>query len=137
MCIRDSADIFVKKHVLKDRKSYNQPTIGMTNLSNHYASQFKIEKERHEINVPDGFFQKLEIGPTFYTEFGMRRAFESSSPDKWLVDRPIDVHARFGTTGVDWYKAMREQALATIEKLQSPNVSVSYTHLTLPTIYSV
>lgn len=113
------ADLFVKKHVLKDHGVYSHETIGMTNLSDHYARSFGIEKERHKIDIPEGFFETLEIGPTFFTEFGMRRAFEFGSPDDWPDDRHIDVHARFGMTGLDWYVAMREQARAALDEASS------------------
>jgi len=124
--VSDRAEMFVKKHVLRDRGLYGRPTLGMTNLSDHYARSFGIEKEAATFPIPDGFYDKLEIGPTFFTEFGMQRAFRQGSPESWAMDRPIDVHARFGAAGLDWYEAMREQALAAARDIRSRNVLIEF-----------
>ena len=66
---------------------------------------------------PEGFFDRLEIGPTFYTEFGMRRMFEGPPPRFGKKNRPIELNARFGSNGAAWYSAMRSEAKRAVEAL--------------------
>lgn len=124
--VNDRVSVYVKKHLLVDRRRYGKETIGMTNLSDFFARDFGIERDVSCFPIPDGFFEKLEIGPTFFTEYAMQRAFRHGSPDRWPRDRSIDVHARFGTEGLDWYAAMRTQARAAAKKIKAATVLTDF-----------
>ena len=104
--------LYVKKHALRDHAQYGRPTLGATNLSDHFLKRFDIEFETSQFPVTPAFLQKMEIGPTFFAEYAMQRRFRRNRPDDWPDERPIDLHARIGVSGKGWYNAMRKEALA-------------------------
>src|SRR5262249_52894012 len=56
---------YVKKQTLKDLQSYGTPTLGDTNLTDFYAKRFKIDMPETRFDIPQGFFNKLVLGPGF------------------------------------------------------------------------
>lgn len=110
-------DVYVKKHLLRDRGLYGQPTLGDTNLTDHYNRRFGIAEPEQCFAIPDGFLDKVILGPSFATAPLILPALLGRRP---RGARPIDLHARFATGGTPWYAGMRgesEAALAQVPEL--------------------
>jgi hypothetical protein len=101
-------DFYVKKHVLRDRTLYGRPTLGDTNLTDHYARRFDLPDPERCFPVSPGFLQKLIVGPSFVTANQILPEFLKAAPS--AGNRPIDLHARFDVSGTPWYSAMRHEA---------------------------
>lgn len=101
-------DFYVKKHVLRDRAAYGQPTLGDTNLTDHYARRFNLAESEQCFPVSPGFLDKLIVGPSFATAPQILPEFLKAAPP--MGERPIDLHARFEVSGTPWYAAMRREA---------------------------
>ena len=100
---------YVKKQVFADVSRYGRPTRGDTNLTDYYARRHGIEQPDRTWPVPGEFADKLVIGSNFCLSAHMIDRFRGSLPEG---ERPIDVHARIATRGVDWYRRMREETRA-------------------------
>ena len=112
-------DLYVKKHVLRDRSAYSRPTVGHTNLSDWYGRKEGDEAEQLHFPVPDGFFDRLIVGPSFVTAPYMLPGFRAVSTPPLKHPRPFDVHARLGGIGSDdWYQRMRSEAFARVRSLE-------------------
>lgn len=107
-------DFYVKKHVLRDRSAYGQPTLGDTNLTDHYARRFKLHEAEQCFPVSSGFLEKLIVGPSFATAPQILPEFLKAGPP--AGERPIDLHARFEVSGTPWYSAMRREADAAADR---------------------
>lgn len=107
-------DIYVKKHVLRDRNLYGTPTLGDTNLADYYSRRHDIVDQEYCFPIPAGFMDKLLVGPSFSTAPmllpQLMRPFASGR------ERSIDLHARFAVGGTPWYQAMRSEAEAALTK---------------------
>lgn len=114
-------DAYVKKHVLRDRSRYGLPTRGDTNLTDFYASRFGIDLPQQCFAIPDGFMKKLVVGPSFAAAPGIMPALLGARPA--MVNRLIDLHARFAVTGTPWYQAMRAESEAALDAL--PDLTVA------------
>ena len=101
-------DVYVKKHVLRDRSLYGQPTRGDTNLTDAFNRRFEIDEPQQCFDIPSGFFDKLVVGPSFVTAPGILPVLSGRLPR--LEGRQCDVHARFAVGGTPWYQAMRTEA---------------------------
>ncbi|WP_323037154.1 glycosyltransferase [Pararhodobacter sp.] len=101
-------DLYIKKHVLRDRAQYGKPTRGDTNLTDAYNRRFGFEEPEQCFEIPAGFMEKLLIGPSFATAPGILPALTGSRPP--VTDRPFDLHGRFAVGGTPWYQAMRAEA---------------------------
>ncbi len=112
---------YIKKHLLKDRGRYAHPTVGDTNLEEYYGDLYGIEREAVDWQVPTGFADNVIIGPGFFTAPHFLRAF--LNPIEGPQDRPIDLHARFATSGSPWYAAMRGHAQHVVDSLTSLKVA--------------
>lgn len=103
-------DLYVKKTVFKDKKKYAIPTSGDTNLVDFYGKLYGLEYSESYTNIPSDFFGKLVLGTNFEASSRIlpivRRAMPPTSKR-----RDIDVHARLGGAGKDWYGRMREHAI--------------------------
>lgn len=114
--LEDRVDLYVKKHVLKDRSRYGKPTRGDTNLVDFYSQLYGIEAEEVLFPVSQRFLDKLIVGPSFFTE-------DTLWSKLWKGPRSgardIDVHARLGV-GDDWgwYSRMRRASVASLEPLR-------------------
>jgi hypothetical protein len=112
-------DLYVKKHVLRDRAAYGLPTVGHTNLSDWYGRKEGEQDARLHFPLPDGFFDKLLVGPSFVTAPYMLPRFKAMSTPPLGHARPFDVHARLGGIGAkDWYQRMRSEAFARVRTLE-------------------
>lgn len=109
---------YVKKHVFRDRGAYGKTTIGDTNLEDYYRQLYDLPHPPVTFDVPGGFLDKLIVGPSFSTG-------ESFLPHFCAFDEPrmapksIDVHARLGRNGSDWYSRMRSHAVETVEAIRA------------------
>lgn len=98
--------LYVKKHMLADPSLYGRPTLGDTNLTDHFARRFGLDLPQTLFRVPQGFAGKLVLGPSFVTADFLSPFFHRSGPPA-SAPRPIDLHARIATGGSGWYQAMR------------------------------
>lgn len=114
-------DVYVKKHVFRDRSRYAQATLGDTNLVDYYGRLYGHDHAEVVHHVPPGFLDKLVVGPSFFTSQAMLpHFFGSARPAQKATG--IDVHARLGGSGGGWYQTMREQAVAKVESTPNCNV---------------
>lgn len=113
-------DLYVKKHVMRDRSYYGKTTYGHTNLMEYYGRRFKLEMEPTLYRIPEGFLDKLRVGPSFSSAPYMLPCFASNQP--FIEPKCIDLHARLATRGSDWYSAMRQNAVDTVAALKGLNV---------------
>jgi hypothetical protein len=113
-------DFYVKKHVLRDRSRYGQPTLGDTNLSDHYSRRFNLPDQERRFDIPPGFLNKLVLGPSFATAPQILPDLLTRVPS--AKGRGIDLHARFAVGGTPWYSAMRAEADAALAALTDLSV---------------
>ena len=116
-------DVYVKKHVFRDRSRYGQPTLGDTNLVDYYGNLYKLDYPQTTFNIPAGFLDKLVVGTGFESSKRIL-PFIQQPTQPAATNRTIDIHARLGGFGVDWYGRMREQALHNINDLGGVNILV-------------
>jgi hypothetical protein len=102
-------DLYVKKHVFRDRARYGQTTRGDTNLVDYYSQLYGLEAAPVTFPVPAALLRKLAVGPSFFTAATMLPHFHTASHPRALPRR-FDVHARLGGSGGGWYQTMREHA---------------------------
>ena len=107
-------DLYVKKHLLRDRALYGQPTRGDTNLTDHFNRRYGIDAPEQVFAIPAGFFDKLVLGPSFATAPNILPGLLGRMPEG---ARPIDLHGRFAVGGTPWYQAMRAEAEAALDSL--------------------
>ena len=118
-------DVYVKKHALRDRGQYGRETLGDTNLSDYYARANKLPEPVHRFEIPDGFLEKLVVGPSFATApMLLPRLREALRPGP---EKTIDMHARFAVGGTPWYQAMRGEAEVALEQVDDLNLAVGNT----------
>lgn len=108
-------DLYIKKHVLRDRSQYGKPTLGDTNLTDHYARRLNLPEPEVRFDIPPGFLDKIVIGPSFATAPMMLQGFLGKPPT--IGGRTIDLHARFELNGTPWYRAMRDEADRAVSSL--------------------
>lgn len=126
----DRVDLYVKKHLLKDRSAYQLPTRGETNLTDWYGPHYGHELPSTRFVLPDRFFEKLMVGPTFCTAAHLLPGF-CLAPRPPSASRGIDLHVRLGGTKVanSWYGDMRRAAHGAADVLRdlvvTPAASVS------------
>jgi hypothetical protein len=113
-------DFYVKKHVFRDRSLYNQSTRGDTNLMEYYGDRYDIDYPDTLFPIPNGFLDKMLVGPSFVTSRRIMSRLVAGRP--YSLDKRIDVHARLAWEGSDWYSSMRQEAIGAIEKLEDLKV---------------
>jgi hypothetical protein len=101
-------DVYIKKNVLRDRSAYGKPTLGDTNLTDHYARRLNLSEPERRFDIPQGFLKKLVVGPSFVTAPAIIGGFLGKPPKSGR--RKFDLHARFELDGTPWYRAMRAEA---------------------------
>lgn len=114
-------DLYVKKHVLKDRTRYGQPTRGDTNLVDYYGKLYGLDYAEQSFAIPPGFLDKLVIGPTFFMSPRLLPQFFDRAEARRLPPR-FDIQARLAVEGVDWYQSMRAHAVDSIDALEEYSV---------------
>ena len=119
--VNDHIDLYVKKHVFRDRTQYLRSTMGDTNLAEYYGGLYGFEYKKTTHVIPDGFLKKLVVGPSFLTSIEMLPYFSSySSPCS--LPRRLDIHGRLSFKGSDWYQSMRENAIAAMDSMHDVTV---------------
>ncbi|MBZ8119280.1 glycosyltransferase family 1 protein [Roseovarius sp. LXJ103] len=112
-------DAYVSKHVLRDRARYGEPTFGDTTLMDHYGRAFGLTHTEQHFPVPEAFWDKLHLGPSFATADFMLPVFARGARPQGA--RPIDLHARIAVGGTPWYAQMRAQCAAAVDALDGVN----------------
>jgi hypothetical protein len=108
-------DVYVKKQVFRDRSLYGQSTSGDTNLVDYYGKFFDLSYPPTRFVIPADFMAKLLIGPGFASADSMLSKFAKRAYS--AGKRPIDLHARLGGSGEDWYGRMRQLARQEVKGL--------------------
>jgi hypothetical protein len=112
--------LYLKKHLLRNRTQYGKPTIGDTNLTDHFCRRFGLEEPERCFAVPQAFYRKLMLSPNFCCTPNIvalaRRSYDA------VVERTIDLHARLATKGTPWYTHMRTEAQDAVERVSGLNV---------------
>ncbi len=118
----DYIDLYVKKHILKDRLYYGKPTLGDTNITDYCIKKYGLVAPEVTFQIPSGFLKKLIVGPSFITSSNLIPGFLNTQ----FIERArtIDVHARLASKGVDWYANMRKEALSAVKKLSDRKILV-------------
>lgn len=117
-------DVYVKKHVLRNRSQYGAPTFGDTNLSDWYGSRYNLTQPRRVFAVPNSFFSKLVVGPSFFTAPYMLTSFAHGKLVSPTRRRSLDIHVRLGGSDHDnWYGRMRCEAIAAAISLRDANIT--------------
>jgi hypothetical protein len=117
-------DFYIKKHALRDRSAYARPTRGDTNLSDWYGAHYGEQLPEVHFPLPDGFLDKLVVGPSFVTAPYMLPRFAAVSTPPSAGARRYDLHARLGGVGAkNWYEKMRADALARVQQLRGCTVT--------------
>jgi hypothetical protein len=117
--LENKVDVYVKKHVLRDRAGYGQTTAGDTNLTDYYSSRLNLNLAPVMHRVPTGFWNKLAVGTNFAISAHMLPLFAGAFPEG---ERPIDVHARLAVKGTPWYEGMRREAAGKVSELKGLKV---------------
>lgn len=114
----ERVDVYVKKHVLRDRSQYDRPTRGDTNLTDWFGKRYGLDLPERHFPIPAGFWRKLLIGPTFLTADYLLLPLHHGTPLQPDSARHIDLHARIGGAGTDsWYERMRTESLEAVRRL--------------------
>lgn len=101
---------YIKKSLFRDRSQFLRPYRGDTNLTEFCADQYGIDLPLSDWNVPESFLAKLRLGPGFFTAPHFMGPFARPGPPGF-DNRPIDLHMRLGVKGLNWYSAMRADAV--------------------------
>jgi hypothetical protein len=119
--LADRVAVYVKKQLFSDFTKYGAATLGDTNLTDYCARRFGLAMPAYQFGIPRNFQKRLMLGPGFECDPQII-ALAKKSPN--FVERPIDVQARIGTSGTDWYTELRKEAKTTAAKLR-PAFSVA------------
>lgn len=114
--VGDRADIYLTKHLLRDREAYGRPTRGETTLMDHYGERFGLGHDEQAVAIPKHFWEKLRLGPSFVTARFMLPVFDKKSFPEG--PRPIDLHARLAVEGTPWYQKMRQECAEAVDALE-------------------
>lgn len=118
--LNDYIDIYIKKHIFKDRSQYGKYTQGDTNLTDYYGKLFNIKQPNIVFKIPDTFLDKLLVGPGFVTDPNiLPYLFGTPSAPNGL--KTIDIHNRITTAGSEWYQKMRELSVDVIKNMKEYN----------------
>lgn len=117
-------DVYVKKHVLRDRGLYGRPTLGDTNLCDYYARRAGLPEQEYCFRIPPDFMGKLLVGPSFVTAPALLPALRQ--PFNARSEREIDLHARFDASGTPWYGVMRGEAEAALAELSDVRLAAGF-----------
>ena len=109
--------LYMKKSLFRDRSLYLRAWRGDTNLTEYYGDLYGIEGQSVDWNTPMSLIGKLRLTPNFFTDPRFINGFDRPL---FLMQksRPIDIHARFGSGGTGWYRAMRHGASRTTRSIK-------------------
>lgn len=110
---------YLKKQILRDHTQYGHTTQGDTNLTDYYGRRFGLSQPESLFRIPERFFDKLILGPSFFFSPHMLPKFRGPFPQG---ERPVDVNARFAVNGTEWYNRMRQEALDAATSLKGFHV---------------
>jgi hypothetical protein len=117
----EKVDLYVKKQLFRDRSEYDKATYGATNLEQYYGQLYGLEFQWTKYGVPAGFFEKIALGPGFFTHLALIGRFV---PERLpSAPRDIDIHARMDTQKSDWYGLMRQNALSAILAIKGRKIT--------------
>jgi hypothetical protein len=116
--LHSHVDGYVKKNLFRDAGEYAKTTHGDTNLMDYYGRAYGIEYPPTHFSIPQGFMDKLVLGPGFVTADYMLPHVFAPEPPLGKRPRSIDLHARLGAKGTGWYSAMREHARRAVSELK-------------------
>ena len=118
--LNDHVDVYVKKHLFRDRSRYADATFGDTNLMDFYGRLYQLPHQVQRYPVPRDFFARLHVGPSFATaDYMLPKFLYGPLP---TAARPIDLHARISAKGTPWYGSMRRQAIKALDEMPDLNV---------------
>lgn len=107
---------YVKKSLFRDRGQFLRPHRGHTNLTEFFGDHYGIALPVSDWEVPESFLGKLRLGPGFFTAQHFLGPFARPGPPGF-DNRQIDLHMRLGVKGLDWYSAMRADAIKTAQAI--------------------
>ena len=102
-------DYYYKKSRFLDKSLYTRQWLGGTNLTEYYGELYGIPSEPVNWNTPPNIISKVRLSPNFLTAPRFLAAFTAQDPPL-RSERPIDLHARLGSSESGWYGAMRQAA---------------------------
>ena len=108
-------DLYVKKQLYRDISNFAIKTVGDTNLNDYFAKRHDLPDEPMQFVMPPGLESKLRLGSNFGLSPQMVDLFLGPVPQ--AGGRDIDLHSRIAANGTDWYRVMREEAKAAVDKL--------------------
>ena len=109
--------LYVKKTLFLDLENYGNYYFGDTNLMDYYGKIYDCDHNEKRYLIPESIKAKLINGPGFLTAPYLRSLFSYNlQPNGY---KPIDLNARFSTSGSQWYSSMRTSALSTAKSLPS------------------
>jgi len=120
--LHGQVDLYVKKHVFRDRAQYACTTYGDTNLMDFYGKLYELPHQNQHFSVPGDFYARLLVGPSFATADYMLPKFLYGSAPSPSAARPIDLHARISYKGTPWYERMRREAITSLDRLSDLKV---------------
>ncbi len=122
-------DFYIKKSLFRDREQFFRPFKGDTNLTEFYGDLYGIKAAAVDWQVPRAILPKLRLSPNFFTAPRFLNAFAQGRIPSF-EGRTLDIQTRFGVRGLDWYQAMRQNALDKLRSIDglvlSPADRVSY-----------
>jgi hypothetical protein len=122
--IGSGVDLYIKKHVLRDRGAYDRPTNGDTNLTDWYGAFFNHVLPPVHFEVPPGFMDKLVVGPSFVTAPYMLPRLYTVAGAPVGGARRYDLHARLGGAGTkNAYEMQRTRAMDKVRALRKVSVT--------------
>ena len=112
--LSELVDVYVKKQTFVRFSDYERETLGDTNLTDFYNRRYGLADSIRRLSVPEGFENKLVLGPNFQFASYLHRYSRRSMPNR---DRSVDLHARLARKGTPWYFAMRTEASKAVDGL--------------------
>jgi glycosyltransferase involved in cell wall biosynthesis len=100
--------VYVKKQALRDRGRYGEPALGGTPLADYYARRYGLAEPETRLVIPESFWSTLWLGPPVAYSAEVLPYFRRGFPN---TRRTLDLNARLGVQGAEWYSQMRAEAL--------------------------
>jgi hypothetical protein len=115
-------DLYVKKHLFRDRAEYKQVRIGKTNLTNYVAQKFDIDFKNDDIPtspaLDDEHIQKLTLGWNIGLDDKIDDLHQRYRELPQLRHKDIDVVCRASVPNEAWISPLRAQVIPQINALR-------------------